>query len=55
METLRQFKLAHVLRVAASDIAGTLPIMNSGLLRSMISNCSSGLATIPPLTRAIPC
>lgn len=27
METLRQFKLAHVLRVAASDIAGTLPIM----------------------------
>lgn len=27
METLRQFKLHHVLRVAASDIAGTLPIM----------------------------
>jgi glutamate-ammonia-ligase adenylyltransferase len=27
METLRQFKLAHVLRVAASDISGTLPIM----------------------------
>jgi glutamate-ammonia-ligase adenylyltransferase len=27
MEALRQFKLTHVLRVAASDIAGTLPIM----------------------------
>jgi glutamate-ammonia-ligase adenylyltransferase len=27
MEALRQFKLTHVLRVAASDIAGSLPIM----------------------------
>ncbi|CBL46045.1 Glutamate-ammonia-ligase adenylyltransferase [gamma proteobacterium HdN1] len=27
METLRQFKLAHMLRVAASDITGSLPIM----------------------------
>lgn len=27
METLRHFKLAHGLRVAASEIAGTLPLM----------------------------
>ena len=32
--------------VKAIDV---LPIVNSGLLRSTISNCSSGLATIPTL------
>lgn len=57
METLRHFKLAHGLRVAASEIAGTLPLMKvsdylTWLAEAILVECPrTGLAAVGAASR----
>ena len=46
MEALRYFRLSHVLRVAASEVAGVLPLMKVSDYLSFIVDHLSSLAEI---------